>query len=216
MRSFVNFAALASSLFHLSTVNAIPTPLKRASAPPLPQDVTFYLASSGFESSAPSTILKSRPLKDFSFSGSVPLQVQAAYQLLSRTTDSLGNAQVAASTIIVPQNANFSRLLSYQTAEDAAWDGCAPSFSSTNVLNTINNGLFAGLAAMGINGLANGYPQLQAYLDQHLINGSAAAFKKPLTQCLGDDTNQFIFKSIYIFFDNGQDCGCRRRQERIE
>ncbi|KAI5207200.1 secretory lipase-like protein 1 precursor [Aureobasidium subglaciale] len=35
---------------------------------------------------------------------------------------------------------------------------------------------------MGINGLANGYPQLQAYLDQNLINGSAAAFKKPLTQ----------------------------------
>ncbi|KEQ92095.1 hypothetical protein AUEXF2481DRAFT_8061 [Aureobasidium subglaciale EXF-2481] len=67
---------------------------------------------------------------------------------------------------------------------------------------------------MGINGLANGYPQLQAYLDQNLINGSAAAFKKPLTQCLGDDTNQFIFKNIYIFFDNGQDCGCRHRQER--
>ncbi|KAI5268793.1 secretory lipase-like protein 1 precursor [Aureobasidium subglaciale] len=318
MRSFVNVAALASFLFHLSTVNAIPAPLKRASAPPVPQDDPFYLASSGFESSAPGTILKSRPLKDFSFSGSVPLQVQAAYQLLFRTTDSLGNAQAAASTIILPQNANFSRLLSYQTAEDAAWDGCAPSYtvrqysdsnnggslagemliiiaalnegyvvsipdyegpksaytsgiqagqatldsvraalasgsitkiSSTaehqmmgysggslasewaaelqpsyapelhfigtalgglipnvqNVLNTINNGLFAGLAATGINGLANGYPQLQAYLDQHLINSTAAAFKKPLTQCLGDDTNQFIFKNIYNFFDNGKD-----------
>ncbi|KAI5207201.1 hypothetical protein AUEXF2481DRAFT_8060 [Aureobasidium subglaciale EXF-2481] len=126
MRSFVNFAALASSLFHLSTVNAIPTPLKRASAPPLPQDVTFYLASSGFESSAPSTILKSRPLKDFSFSGSVPLQVQAA-------------------------------LLSYQTAEDAAWDGCAPSFTVRQYSDRNNGGPLAGEMLIIFAALNEGY-----------------------------------------------------------
>ncbi|KAI5237521.1 secretory lipase-like protein 1 precursor [Aureobasidium subglaciale] len=74
-----------------------------------------------------------------------------------------------------------------------------------NVVNTINNGLFADLAATGINGLANGYPQLKAHLDQHLINSTAAAFKKLLTQCLDDDNNQVIFKNIYSFSDNGKD-----------
>jgi hypothetical protein len=317
MKHLIALTTVASSLLRLSTASVIPALEKRATAPPLPQNDPFHIAPSGYDSSAPGTILRSRLLDDFSFSGTVPLQVKAAYQLLFRTTDSIGNPQAAVSTIIVPGNANYSRLLSYQTAEDAAWSGCAPSYtlrlgsdrnnggslagemlliiaalnegyvvtipdyegpesaytsgiqagqatldsvraalasgSITNissaaeyqmwgysggslasewaaelqatyapelhftgtvlgglipnvqtVLNTINKGLFAGLAATGINGLANGYPELQTYLDQHLKPSKAAAYKKPLTQCLGDDTNQFVFKDIYTFFDNGE------------
>ncbi|THY24578.1 secretory lipase-like protein 1 precursor [Aureobasidium pullulans] len=318
MKSFTAIAACAFSLFQLSTASAIPILHKRMTSPPLPQDDPFHVAPSGYETSAPGTILRSRTLNDFSFSGIIPLKVQAAYQLLFRTTDSIGNPQAAISTIMVPENANMSRLLSYQTAEDSAWDGCAPSYTLRlrsdlvnggslagellliiaalnegyvvsipdyegpesaytsgiqagqatldsvraalasgsitnvssaaeyqmwgysggalasewaaelqptyapelhfigtvlgglipnvqNVLNTINKGPFAGLVATGFNGLANGYPEIQTYLNQHLIPSKSAAFKKPLTQCLAEDAIQFVFKDIYKFFDNGKD-----------
>ncbi|KAJ8060344.1 hypothetical protein OCU04_010677 [Sclerotinia nivalis] len=99
-------------------------------APPIPPtDDPFYVPPTGLEDSQPGAILRSRSIGALSFSGAVSFQVKAAYQLLYRTTDSLGNASAAVTTIIVPKNANASRVLSFQSATDAAWANCAPSYA---------------------------------------------------------------------------------------
>lgn len=94
-----------------------------------PAEDPFYVPPSGYESQTPGSILRSRSIDNIAFGGSQPVQAQAVYQLLFRSTDSLGNPASAATTVVVPHNANTTRLLSYQTAEDAAWVNCAPSYT---------------------------------------------------------------------------------------
>lgn len=117
---------LAYGLQHAVSAASIPQLPARA-VPLPPTEDPFYLPPAGLSLQKPGAILRSRSLGALSLSGSVPFQAKAAYQLLYRTTDSLGNASAAVTTIIVPNNANTSRLLSYQFAEDAAWANCAPS-----------------------------------------------------------------------------------------
>lgn len=300
----------------IGAVSAVPISSKHTSIL-LPSEDRFYTAPPDYAAAKPGDILRSRVVPGISFAGIIPYRTKAVHQLLFRTTDSLGNASVAVSTIIVPVHANFSRLLSYQTAEDAAWANCAPSymlqlgsdFSNTgsesaelmlltgaleegylvnipdyegitaaytsgvqagqatldsiraalssgsftnispnaeyqmwgysggslasewaaelqptyapelnfigtalgglipnikNVLLTINHGKFAGLGVTGINGLAAGYPDLLAYVDEHLKPSMVAAFKAPLTQCLLSDAADFMFEDIFSYFDIGK------------
>ncbi|OAA52978.1 Lipase, secreted [Cordyceps fumosorosea ARSEF 2679] len=113
-----------------------------AAAPPLPpsfddrattvrpSDDPFYHVPDGIEDIAPGTILKHRPppakIAAFGFD---PLNLDATYQILYRTTDSLGNATVTVLTVLVPHNADMTKVLSYQVAEDAADINCAPSYA---------------------------------------------------------------------------------------
>ncbi|PGH09530.1 hypothetical protein GX51_00636 [Blastomyces parvus] len=57
------------------------------------------------------------------------ISVDSVYQYLFRTTDSLGNAVAAATTLIVPHNSNPSQLLVFQAAYDAANEDCSPSYT---------------------------------------------------------------------------------------
>ncbi len=68
----------------------------------------------------------------------LPIKVHGAYQLLYRTTDSQGNPQATVTTIIVPENADPTKLLSYQIAEDASWINCAPSYILQSIQNPLN------------------------------------------------------------------------------
>ncbi|POR38543.1 Lipase 4 [Tolypocladium paradoxum] len=47
----------------------------------------------------------------------------------TRTTDSLGSATATVLTVLVPHNADFTKVLSYQVAEDASTIDCAPSYA---------------------------------------------------------------------------------------
>lgn len=94
-----------------------------------PTDDPFYVPPTGLEDFQPGTILRSRSISALAFVGPVPFRAKATYQLLYKTTDSLGNASAAVTTIVVPYNANVSRVLSYQFATDAAWANCAPSYA---------------------------------------------------------------------------------------
>lgn len=109
-------------------------------APIAPSADPFYIPPAGFESAAPGAILRSRSVPNKLAIGSIlPINIQGSYQLLYRTTDSLGNPQATVTTIIVPYNANPKKLLSYQIAEDAAWINCAPSYvlqQSSSLLST--------------------------------------------------------------------------------
>jgi hypothetical protein len=117
----------------VSPVVSLPTDslvFHRRSGPTLPTEDPFYTPPSGFESTSPGTILRQRtPPYPIAAFGVSPVQIKASYQLLYTTTDSFGNATATVSTILVPHNADYTKLLSYQVAEDAADPNCAPSFA---------------------------------------------------------------------------------------
>lgn len=89
-----------------------------------PASDPFYAAPSNITDYKPGDIIRHRNLPNpaVGITG-----LEASYQLLYRTTDSLGNPEAAVTTILVPKNAGSNKLLSYQIAEDAAAVQCAPS-----------------------------------------------------------------------------------------
>ncbi|EED19821.1 hypothetical protein TSTA_030840 [Talaromyces stipitatus ATCC 10500] len=90
----------------------------------------FYVPPEGFESTVAGSILRYRtppyPIAAFSLA---PINLAASYQILYRTTNSFGDAVATVSTILVPHNADFTKLLSYQVAQDAANPNCLPSYA---------------------------------------------------------------------------------------
>lgn len=94
-----------------------------------PQNDPFYKPPSGFEKSAPGTVLRTRriPSKLGAFS-LFPQNVANAWQVLYRTTDALGKAEATVTTVLEPHNPDNKKLLSYQVAEDSANQACAPSY----------------------------------------------------------------------------------------
>ena len=61
--------------------------------------------------------------------GSPPITVDSVYQYLYRTTDSMGHAVASASMLIVPYNADPSKLLAYETIYDSSNPDCSPSYT---------------------------------------------------------------------------------------
>ncbi|KAE8445253.1 hypothetical protein EG329_013625 [Mollisiaceae sp. DMI_Dod_QoI] len=129
--------------------------LQRDTAIPPSRD-PFYSQPPGFENFAPGTILKHRappaPLGNF---GAIPLNLQSAHQIQFRTTNSQGNPDTAVTTVMVPANGNYSRLISYQDVQDSAYVDCAPSYAlqvgstSKNKLSKASTFFEAGLLSLG-------------------------------------------------------------------
>ena len=108
-----------------SLVVAAPT-----TGPALPVDDPWYVPPEGFESTAPGTILRSRtPPYPMAAFGVAKMNVAEAHQLLYRTTNSFGDPIATVSTILIPHNADYTKLLSYQVAQDSADPNCAPSYA---------------------------------------------------------------------------------------
>jgi hypothetical protein len=95
-----------------------------------PTQDPFYQPPLGYEKTAPGTILRYRsppfPIAALGFAKS---NLESAYQVLYRTSDTFGNPIATMTTILVPHNANFSKLHSYQVAQDAASPNCSPSYA---------------------------------------------------------------------------------------
>lgn len=115
------FALLAASVLGAPAPTSHPTP---------PVNDTFYIPPKGFEAAPPGTILRSRtpphPIAAFS---AAKVNLAGAHQLLYRTTDSFGKSIATVTTILIPHNADYTKLLSYQAAQDAADPNCAPSYA---------------------------------------------------------------------------------------
>lgn len=119
-------AALVGALVFSSGVVA------SAAAPPPPQSDPFYQPPSGYESTAPGTVLRSRAVSVSAFAA-LPQKAQA-WQVLYRTTDTKNNPQATVTTVLLPWGTapSVSRpLLSYQVAEDSAAPQCAISYQLT-------------------------------------------------------------------------------------
>ncbi len=127
----VNLRPLSCWLISLSMpLLAFGIPVVRDSGPEYPVDDPFYV---------PPGALSPPRRAAFCVIGhhhipsqhSVWLQsyLAASYQILYRTTNSFGDAVATVSTILVPHNADFTKLLSYQVAQDAASPNCSPSYA---------------------------------------------------------------------------------------
>lgn len=110
--------------------NAIPTALNERSSPVLPSKDSFYNVPDNLDQFQPGAILSHRkPPYPIAAFGIAPVNLEESHQILYRTTDSFGNATATVLTVLVPHNANRSKVLSYQIAEDAASPDCAPSYA---------------------------------------------------------------------------------------
>ncbi|PNY25270.1 Lipase 4 [Tolypocladium capitatum] len=120
--------ALAASVTHASPLEH--RVLRPRAVPPLPSTDSFYAVPDGLAAVAPGTILNHRPPPNpIALFGTTVLDLQAAYQILYRTTDSLQAATATVLTVLVPPHADFSKILSYQVAEDSAYVNCGPSYA---------------------------------------------------------------------------------------
>ncbi|KAK9439660.1 lipase 2 [Metarhizium brunneum] len=110
--------------------------LEARAPPPLPSADDFYKLPDNLDSYAPGAIIRHRPPPNpIAVAGLIhsqnqyPVHLDASYQLLYRTTDSLNNATATVLTVLVPRNANFNKVLSYQAVDDASNINCAPSYA---------------------------------------------------------------------------------------
>lgn len=71
-----------------------------------------------------------------------------------------------------------------------------------DVMNTINEGAFAGLTPTAILGLAQSIPAFNDYVNANLVPGTAASFRKAGTQCLSQSQDQFGGQNINSYFTN--------------
>ncbi|KAF3479673.1 lipase 3 [Arthroderma uncinatum] len=123
---FILFLSLISSA----------TPIEPAIFPPdqdaplPPSEDPFYRPPPGYENAEPGTILRYRatpfPIALFRL---VPINLASTHQVLYRSSDTFRKPTATVSSILVPYNANMSKLLSYQVVEDAAFINCAPSYA---------------------------------------------------------------------------------------
>lgn len=120
----ISFLVSAFFLQLFYVVNAAPNP-----APLLPDLDSFYTPPKGYESTEPGTVLRSRKTPHKLRSIYLPLNVKDSWQFLVRSTDSFGNATAIVTSVIAPYNADPSKMVSYQFAEDGSNTKCAPSYS---------------------------------------------------------------------------------------
>lgn len=96
-----------------------------------PSEDPFYKPPTGYEKYPPGTILHYRLVSRsdppaFYF---LTYNLEANYQLLYRTTDTYGNPTYTVLSIFIPYNPDYSKVVSYQMAEDAVNINCSPSYT---------------------------------------------------------------------------------------
>ncbi|CAH2355164.1 putative lipase 1 [[Candida] railenensis] len=123
MRFIPLFLLLALFTTVFAAPAADPSPVLKPSEDP------FYVPPDGFESEEVGTVLRLRksphPLRSVYFE----LNVKDSWQVLVRSSTAEGNATAVVTTLIEPYNANSSRLVSYQIAQDSAKADCAASYA---------------------------------------------------------------------------------------
>ncbi|EFX03523.1 secretory lipase [Grosmannia clavigera kw1407] len=114
----VTLHALLTVLMLSTLSQAIPL-IRRSTV--LPSNDAFYHVPDNITSYSPRAIINYRkPPAPIAAFAKYPINLQNSWQILYRTTDSLNNATATVLTVLVPYNADFSKVLSYQIAEDAA------------------------------------------------------------------------------------------------
>lgn len=139
-------AALAVGAVVGMPAAAAPEPAAAQVLPP--DDDPFYQPPDGFESTAPGTVLRTRPVTVTGLG--IPIPVSST-QILVRSTDTKDRPVAVASTLMVPMTPypGSRPLLSYQQAIDSLGDQCNPSY-------TLRKGTMQELPLLAM-GLAKGW-----------------------------------------------------------
>ncbi|KAH8423601.1 putative lipase [Aspergillus melleus] len=111
-------------LFPLTLVLGLLARAEAQGAPELPSNDEFYKPPSGWAEKELGDILARRPVSIVS----EHIPDYEAWQLLYVTQDLYEQKTTSVTTIIVPQGANTSRILSYQIAYDSPDVNCSPSY----------------------------------------------------------------------------------------
>lgn len=124
-----NMVCLAAVLLLLLAPSSSATPRSERTTTQ-PSDDSFYVVPDDISAYAPGAIIQYRkppaPIAAFAVD---PVNLEAAWQIQYRTTDNLGAATATVLTVLVPHNADYGKVLSYQVAEDAASINCGPSYA---------------------------------------------------------------------------------------
>lgn len=118
-----------SAIFCNIVCGAPAIPLKPRGLPTKPSEDPFYTAPEGFESKSPGDVLKHREMNNLFGIVVIPEKIKSVHQFLVRSEDSFGEPIAAVTTVFEPYNADPTKLLSYQAAEDAANIDCSPSYA---------------------------------------------------------------------------------------
>jgi len=98
-----------------------------------PSQDPFYTPPYDLDSYAPGQTIRARKVgTDLTgeFGKTITkLALNATYQYLYRTTNSLNEAAAAVTTLLIPENADPLKLLAYQAAYDTANNDCSPSYA---------------------------------------------------------------------------------------
>ncbi|CAK7890764.1 lipase 1 [[Candida] anglica] len=183
--------------FIIWVVEAVPViPLETRSSLIPPSDDPFYNPPVGFEKEPLGAILRQRR-NDHSYGFLfLPQNIEAAYQFLVRSEDSFGEPIGVVTTLFVPHNADPTKLLSYQVAEDSSYKNCAPSYAMQNgaPLSTIVT------------------PQLEGFLTQAGLNQGwyvvVPDHEGPKsTYVAGYSAGKAVLNSIRAVLSSGNDTG---------
>lgn len=94
-----------------------------------PAQDPFYTGPDGWKDHPVGTILKHRQVSNPKGFSRLSQNLNGTYQILFRSNSSLGEPLAAVTTVFVPQGADFSKLVSYQVAEDSVNLNCSPSYN---------------------------------------------------------------------------------------
>lgn len=123
---FLNCFIIPLSIF-LCSVAA--NNIKRNGGKPIPPtDDPFYTPPEGYEDKPLGAILKHRTVQD---PGVVLFKsnLERTVQIMYRSSNSSETPMATVTTVLIPHNADTSKLLSYQVYEDSSYLNCAPSYS---------------------------------------------------------------------------------------
>lgn len=97
--------------------------------PELPSNDPFYLVPQDIEKYSEGEIIRSRPSPAKLRGVFQPINIQDSWQYLVRTTNSRGKPTAVVTSVLKPYNADKTKVLSYQFAQDSPSINCSPSYS---------------------------------------------------------------------------------------
>jgi hypothetical protein len=106
-------ATMLGAVFGTPLVGVEPPPNRALTRPRMPNNDEWYRPEKGFDKHAPGTILKYRPVpRGLSINNKDSMDIKG-WQILYRTSDSMGEPDATVVTVLVPQNAIKKNLLLY-------------------------------------------------------------------------------------------------------
>ncbi|KJZ68397.1 hypothetical protein HIM_12213 [Hirsutella minnesotensis 3608] len=125
MFSRLNSLKLAQGLLLILVALIKADPLTK----PAPAKDPFYHPPKNIDNLKPGAIIRHRtpPSPIAKFLGKP--DIKDSYQILYKTTNSFNQSIATALTVLVPPNADFNKVISYQVFQDDAFIECSPSFA---------------------------------------------------------------------------------------